>query len=53
MVPMTQKRFMEGLRTRGIPTAGPEVVAELADRAEMANVRRTQGLAQTQAVMLA
>ena len=45
MVPMTQ--------IRGISTAGPEVVAELADRAEMANVRRTQGQVRTQLVMLA
>lgn len=45
MVPMTQ--------IRGTSTVGQAAVAELADRAEMANVRRTQGQVRTQLVMLA
>ena len=45
MVPMPQ--------IRGTSTVGQAAVAELADRAEMANVRRTQGQVRTQLVMLA
>lgn len=45
MVPMT--------KIRGISTAGQAAAEELADRAEMANVRRTQGQVRTQLVMLA